>query len=94
MITSQLVYRAGRGAVWHWPANPTSPAVSACTNSRLDPTRHRPPVAVDMRDRCTSRGCGRLWDEWLRATMQAALVDTINRWYPLVGPSDDPEVAA
>lgn len=77
---TDLVSRARRGAVWHWP-HPNHPDVSACTATPLDPARRRDPVTVDIRDRCTCQGCRQRWDAWLAATVCAALADTVERWH-------------
>lgn len=68
------VYRSayGVGTKWHWPHTTGSPG-TACARL-LDPTTARNPIAVDIDDRCTGRGCAARWHTWLRQTAWAARV--------------------
>ena len=66
--------RAGRG-VWHWTVDTpcsTGPR-SACLSWPLNPDTARPPLAVDIADRCRGNGCRHRWDQWLRGLVKAAL---------------------
>jgi hypothetical protein len=77
---TELVHRTARGRVWHWVRDTRlRGTVTCCSGWEVPGHLTAPPVAALMEDRCTGRGCAERWDDWVRRTIHAALVDEVER---------------
>lgn len=75
------VYRVARtkqrrnAGVWHWPVWARDGRVSACTGWPLSEDTSKHAVSIDIVDRCRGNGCRQQWDQWLRDTVRACLLE-------------------